>query len=101
MELGIGFIGAGQMAEAIAKGLVKKGAVLPNRICCTDPVQARKDIFKGFGATAYDTGKDVISRPEQNSSCFFSRGLIPHCLPKKGDDWKDKREVIPTGAESE
>lgn len=60
MDKAIGFIGAGQMAEAIAKGLVQKGAVEANRISCTDPVASRRDVFKGFGAVACETGLEVI-----------------------------------------
>jgi hypothetical protein len=55
----IGFMGSGQMAEALAKGLINKGVVTPNQICCTDPVPARKELFKGFGAAAYDTSLEV------------------------------------------
>jgi pyrroline-5-carboxylate reductase len=47
------------MAEALAKGLINKGVVTPNQICCTDPVQARRDLFRGFGAAAYDTALEV------------------------------------------
>lgn len=56
----IGFMGSGQMAEALAKGLINKGVVLPNQICCTDPVPARKELFKGFGAAAFDTTLEVV-----------------------------------------
>lgn len=48
-----------KMAEALAKGLIDKGVVAPNQICCTDPVGARRELFRGFGAEAYDNNLDV------------------------------------------
>lgn len=55
----VGFMGAGQMAEALARGLINKGILHPGNIVCTDPVQARKDLFRSFGAVPYDTNMDV------------------------------------------
>lgn len=66
----IGFMGSGQMAEALARGLIAKGIVAPDNIVCTDPVQARKDLFRSFGATPYETNMDVSGRkpPRRHSS---------------------------------
>lgn len=50
----IGFIGAGMMAEAIARGLLKAG-VDPSRISASDPDDRRRDLFRkelGVAATA-------------------------------------------------
>lgn len=63
----IGFLGAGQMAEALARGLINKGVVAPQQICCTDPVQGRKDLFRSFGSAAYDTALEVA----KNSQVLF------------------------------
>lgn len=52
------------MAEAIAKGFIKTGAVQPNKVCCTDPVAARKDVFKAMGAEAFDTGIEVVQHSD-------------------------------------
>ena len=45
----VGFIGSGQMAEALARGLMEKGMITGDMICCSDPSTARKDLFKSFG----------------------------------------------------
>lgn len=55
----VGLLGSGQMAEALASGLVKKGVLSWSQICCTDPVQARRDLFTSYGATAYETSLEV------------------------------------------
>lgn len=51
----IGFIGAGQMAEALARGFVSKDVCTAADIYCTDPVGERKDVFRSFGCTAVDS----------------------------------------------
>lgn len=55
----IGFIGSGNMAEALARGLMKKGLVTGDKISCSDPSPARKDLFRGFGAVPYESNLDV------------------------------------------
>ncbi len=41
----IGFIGAGNMAEAIARGLLRTAAYQPSDICATDPNPERQRLF--------------------------------------------------------
>ena len=36
----IGFVGAGQMARALAAGFVRSGLITPDRICAADPLEA-------------------------------------------------------------
>jgi pyrroline-5-carboxylate reductase len=42
----IGFIGAGQMARALAAGFVKAGLAAPDEILAADPVPAARDAFE-------------------------------------------------------
>lgn len=69
----VGFMGAGQMAEALARGLMHKGVLKPAQICCTDPVNNRKELFKSFGATPYDTNLEV------GAACFRNLGITVNC----------------------
>ncbi|KAF6257911.1 pyrroline-5-carboxylate reductase [Scenedesmus sp. NREL 46B-D3] len=55
----IGFMGSGQMAEALARGLIDRGVVPASQICCSDPAPARKELFRGLGCTPYDTNFEV------------------------------------------
>lgn len=55
----IGFIGSGQMAEALARGLMERKMVTPDQLSCSDPSPARKDLFKSFGATPFESNVDV------------------------------------------
>lgn len=70
----IGFMGAGQMAEALARGLMNKGVVTASQICCTDPVGARKDLFKSLGCASYDTNLEVrrlATQPASSSGLYL------------------------------
>jgi pyrroline-5-carboxylate reductase len=55
----IGFLGSGQMAEALARGLIARNIVPGNRMVCSDPNPQRNDVFKSFGATPYNSNVDV------------------------------------------
>jgi len=55
----IGFLGSGQMAEALARGLIDRGVVQADQICCSDPSQSRKELFRSLGATPYDSNLEV------------------------------------------
>jgi hypothetical protein len=56
----VGFLGAGQMAEALARGFIKKGVVQSSQLCCTDVVASRKDLFRTFGVAPFDTSIEVL-----------------------------------------
>ena len=58
LEKRVGFIGAGQMAEALARGFISKGVVKASDMIATDPVKARRDVFESFSV------KPVISNAE-------------------------------------
>jgi pyrroline-5-carboxylate reductase len=49
MDATIGFIGAGNMAEAIVKGLLEKKVVEPSRLTLSDPSDERREHFKAQG----------------------------------------------------
>lgn len=58
----IGFIGAGQMAEALALGFVKKANVPASSIYATALRQKRKDDFKAWGANACDSNSELVAK---------------------------------------
>jgi pyrroline-5-carboxylate reductase len=54
-NLRIGFLGAGKMATALAKGLVRAGVVTPQELLASDPVETARQAFTqetGAGTTA-------------------------------------------------
>ena len=53
----IGFIGAGNMAEAIARGLLRTALYQPSDICATDPSPERQRLFaEGLGVACASQG---------------------------------------------
>ncbi len=55
----IGFIGAGQMAEALARGFHSRGVAPASNMYAYDPAPVRRDVFKSFGAHPAETSSDV------------------------------------------
>ena len=55
----VGFIGAGQMAEALARGFISKGVLDADDIVATDPVAARKEVFQSFDVKAVNSNVEV------------------------------------------
>ncbi|XP_019166359.1 PREDICTED: pyrroline-5-carboxylate reductase [Ipomoea nil] len=65
----LGFIGAGKLAESIARGAVKSGLLPPSRIRTAHTGPARRTAFESFGATVYDHNKQVV---EDSDVIIFS-----------------------------
>ena len=55
----IGFIGAGQMAEALARGFHSRGVAQASNMYAYDPAPVRRDVFKSFGANPAETSSEV------------------------------------------
>ncbi|XP_042019672.1 pyrroline-5-carboxylate reductase-like isoform X2 [Salvia splendens] len=55
----VGFIGAGKMAESIARGVVSSG-VLPASQVRTAHLGARRTVFESFGVKVYDQNSQVV-----------------------------------------
>lgn len=62
MTLGrVGFIGAGNMAEAIVRGLVARGVVQADQVIVSDPSEARRALMAdGFGVRATGENNEVV-----------------------------------------
>jgi pyrroline-5-carboxylate reductase len=60
----IGFLGAGMMAEALAKGFIKAGVATAGGITATDISQQRKDVFAAAGMGVVATSREV--RPSRS-----------------------------------
>jgi pyrroline-5-carboxylate reductase len=64
-EINIGFLGAGKMATALAKGWLKAGLVTPDRLCASDPIaEARTNFHKETKSQSLDDNRSVVSRSD-------------------------------------
>ncbi|XP_037491639.1 pyrroline-5-carboxylate reductase isoform X1 [Jatropha curcas] len=86
----LGFIGAGKMAESIAKGVVQAGVLPPSRICTSHSNPNRCSAFESFGVKILPRNQDVV---EDSDVVVFSvkpqvvkdvvLQLSPHLTKKK------------------
>ena len=91
--LRIGFLGAGMMAEALAKGFVNAGVASADGIVATDIAQARKDVFAAAGMGVVDTSREVRA---QRAACRRSpraapRRAAPHACNPTGLSRRNRR----------
>jgi len=60
-KLSIGFLGAGKMATALARGFIRAKLVGPSQVIASDPVAAARTAFaKETGAKAADSNVEVV-----------------------------------------
>jgi len=62
MKYTLGFLGAGNMAEAIARAAIEKGVVPAEAMIASDPSEARRGIFSALGIAVTADNSDVISQ---------------------------------------
>ena len=61
----VGFIGAGNMAAAIAGGMVRKGLYAPNEIIMSNRSQEKlQSLHKGLGVEAAKDNKELAAKAE-------------------------------------
>jgi pyrroline-5-carboxylate reductase len=61
-KLIIGFLGAGKMATALAKGFIRAGLVTAKQVIASDPIEAARMAFaKEVGAKTTDSNSDVVN----------------------------------------
>jgi len=73
----LGLLGAGNMAEALARGVIKSGAVGAGDIIASDIAQARREVFASFGARTTQVNRDVIA---------FADVIVLCVKPQQADD---------------
>jgi pyrroline-5-carboxylate reductase len=65
MSKSIGFIGGGQMAEALIKGLIQSGTVNRNLIGVLEPVEQRKSYLEStYSIKTYEQPSDLLTKTD-------------------------------------
>ena len=84
--LSIGFIGAGRMATALARGFVNAGLVPPENLIASDPVPAGREAFaQALGCEATDSNADVLAKAKVIVLAFK-----PHQLDEATEPVRDQ-----------
>ena len=65
MTVELGFLGAGNMAEAIARAAIDRGVLPPDRMAASDPNPERRTVFEGLGIRAVEHNVEVIRDARQ------------------------------------
>src|SRR5262249_9676215 len=61
----IGFLGAGRMASALAKGWLHAGLVAPDRVSASDPIPAAREAFaKDTAAFVSGNNHEIVTRSD-------------------------------------
>jgi pyrroline-5-carboxylate reductase len=85
MAYELGIIGAGNMAEAIVRGVLRAGTCRPEQIIASDVSAARREAFASIGVTAVERNEDVARqsrvvvlsvKPQQMQSVLEGLGPV-------------------------
>jgi len=93
MKFRLGLIGAGHMAEAIARGALERGVLPAGSLCAADPSPARLALFASFGVTPLADNAAVVA-----ASDAVMLAVKPQVLPALSADFggldRERQTVI-------
>ncbi len=92
MDYTLGFIGAGNMAEAIVRAAIDKKIVPAQRLIAADPSAQRRAVFAALGVRTAETNDAVIRGSEQ-----ILLAVKPQTLPSIGQELRAidvQRQVV-------
>ena len=61
----LGFLGAGNMAEAIAQATISREVLEPDQMIAADPNDQRRSVFSQLGITTSPQNTEVIRQSKQ------------------------------------
>jgi pyrroline-5-carboxylate reductase len=64
MKHELAILGAGQMAEAILRGLLRGGVIPPAKIIASDPTEARRQLFASLGVAVTDSNAEAVANAD-------------------------------------
>lgn len=77
----LGFIGAGNMAEAIASAAICTGVLSADRMIAADPSASRRNTFSQMGVTVTASNQELIAQSEQ-----LILAIKPQIMPEATTD---------------
>jgi pyrroline-5-carboxylate reductase len=93
-KLTIGFLGAGKMATALAKGFINAGLTTPKQVIASDPVEAaRKHFSEETGAKATESNGEIVQFANV-LVLAVKPGNVKELLQEIGGDFSEKHLLV-------
>lgn len=89
----LGFIGCGNMAQAIALGAIRQGVVPPEQIIASNPSAPKRELFASWGCAATDDNAAVVRSANQVVLAVKPQ-VFPAVAPALADDLTDEHVLI-------
>ena len=89
----LGFIGCGNMAQAIAQGAIRQRVVPANKIIASNPSAPKRELFASWGCDTTDDNKAVV-RSAQQVVLAVKPQVFPSVAPSLADDLTDEHILI-------
>jgi len=89
----LGFIGCGNMAQAIAQGAIRQGVVPANQIIASNPSAPKRDLFESWGCDTTDDNTAVVRSAKQVVLAVKPQ-VFPSVAPTLADDLTDDHVLI-------
>jgi len=96
-DLRVGFLGAGMMAEALARGFDTAGVAQLRNMTAFDVAQPRREVFASAGATVVSSNQDVVARADVLFICVKPYG-VKQLLQEVGPSLTDRHLVVSIAA---
>lgn len=94
-DIGVGFVGAGQMARALARGLVASGLVRAAAVRAADPIPTAREQFARVvdGASIGESNLDAVRESQLIVLATKPQQFAAAAETLRGVDWRDKLVV--------
>mmetsp|Transcript_15086 Transcript_15086/g.29184 ORF Transcript_15086/g.29184 Transcript_15086/m.29184 type:complete len:271 (-) Transcript_15086:192-1004(-) len=90
----LGFVGAGQMAEALAKGFIGSGVVTPSQVHAYDISDARRQVFSSvLGVNVYGSNDEAVKKSDVVVLAVKPQYLTSTMKSVKPEFWNGKLVV--------
>lgn len=93
MQYRLGFIGCGNMAQAIAGGAIKQGVLDASSIIASDPSDQNRAIFDSWGCATTESNSDVACQAEQVLLAVKPQ-IFPKVAPELTESITDSQVLI-------
>ena len=93
MSYRLGFIGCGNMAQAIAGGAIERGVISAEQVIASDPSEPHRAVFDAWGCTTTPDNGAVAEKAEQVLLAVKPQ-VFPKVAPDLADRLSDERVLI-------